>query len=80
MSTRRLEAAITLDLSGLKCPLPALKVRKALKELPQGAVLEVLCTDPMAEIDIPETAKIMQARLLDCQKTQAGMLFRIEKA
>jgi len=42
-----------LDLTGLKCPLPALKTRKALKGLKAGDVLEVLCTDPLSVIDIP---------------------------
>jgi tRNA 2-thiouridine synthesizing protein A len=42
-----------LDLKGLKCPLPALKARKALKAAQPGAELMVLCTDPMAAIDIP---------------------------
>jgi tRNA 2-thiouridine synthesizing protein A len=43
----------TLDLAGLKCPLPALKTRKALARLHPGDRLEVHCTDPMAVIDIP---------------------------
>ena len=42
-----------LDLTGLKCPLPALKTRKALKGLKPGARIEVHCTDPLAIIDIP---------------------------
>jgi len=42
-----------LDLKGLKCPLPALKARKALKAVAAGGELEVICTDPMAAIDIP---------------------------
>ena len=46
-------ADTTLDLRGLKCPLPALRTRKALKTLPPGAVLVVECTDPLAGIDIP---------------------------
>ena len=36
-----------LDLTGLKCPLPALMTRKALKTLSPGEVLEVHCTDPL---------------------------------
>jgi tRNA 2-thiouridine synthesizing protein A len=36
----------TLDTKGLACPLPILKTRKALSELPKGAKLEVLATDP----------------------------------
>jgi tRNA 2-thiouridine synthesizing protein A len=36
----------TLDTKGLACPLPILKTKKALSELPKGAKLEVLATDP----------------------------------
>ena len=42
-----------LDLTGLKCPLPALKTRKALKSVKPGDRLEVHCTDPLSVIDIP---------------------------
>ena len=42
-----------LDLTGLKCPLPALKTRKALKTVTPGDFLEVHCTDPLSVIDIP---------------------------
>lgn len=44
---------IPLNLRGLKCPLPALRVRKALKSAKTGALLVIECTDPMAAIDIP---------------------------
>lgn len=44
---------LVLDLSGLKCPLPALHTRKALRRMGPGERLEVRCTDPMAAIDIP---------------------------
>ncbi|WP_164045093.1 sulfurtransferase TusA family protein, partial [Serratia marcescens] len=46
-------AVTKLDLTGLKCPLPALKTRKALTKLNPGDRLEVHCTDPLAIIDIP---------------------------
>jgi tRNA 2-thiouridine synthesizing protein A len=42
-----------LDLKGLKCPLPALRTRKAMAGLPAGDVLVVHATDPMSVIDIP---------------------------
>jgi len=41
----------TLDVKGLNCPLPILRARKALKDLPVGATLEVLATDPGAVKD-----------------------------
>jgi tRNA 2-thiouridine synthesizing protein A len=43
----------SLDLRGLKCPLPALLAKKALARLPPGAALTVLADDPMAAVDIP---------------------------
>ena len=43
----------TINLRGLKCPLPALRTRKALRAMAAGDVLVVECTDPLAGIDIP---------------------------
>jgi len=41
------EAAIAeLDTSGLSCPLPVLKARRKLRDLPAGAKLRVTATDP----------------------------------
>ena len=42
-----------IDARGLKCPLPVLKMEKAIAALPRGAHLLVLATDPMAKVDIP---------------------------
>ena len=42
-----------LDLRGLKCPLPALKTRKALSRMAAGEVLVIEGTDPLTSIDIP---------------------------
>jgi tRNA 2-thiouridine synthesizing protein A len=43
----------TLDLRGLKCPLPAMLAKKALARLEAGAALIVLADDPLAVVDIP---------------------------
>lgn len=47
---------VTLDLRGLKCPLPVLRTRKALRRLQAGERLRVLSDDPLAAIDIPHMA------------------------
>lgn len=58
-----------LDLRGLKCPLPALRTRKALGNLAVGERLIVECTDPLAAIDIPhlvaETGHALEASSRD---------------
>ena len=43
----------TLDLRGLKCPLPAMLAKKALARLPPGLAVSVLADDPLATVDIP---------------------------
>ena len=42
-----------LDVRGLLCPLPVLKVRKRLKDLARGDVLRMHADDPAARIDVP---------------------------
>jgi tRNA 2-thiouridine synthesizing protein A len=72
-------AQTKLDLTGLKCPLPALKTRKALKSLNPGDRLEVHCTDPLSVIDIPALIHETGDRVEITE--QAGrIVFLIEKA
>ena len=74
-------AALTLlDAKGLRCPLPVLKARKALKDLPVGSILRVLATDPGAIKDFEAFCKTAGYRLLGA--TQAGdvLTFDIEKS
>jgi tRNA 2-thiouridine synthesizing protein A len=69
-----------LDLTGLKCPLPALKTRKALKALRPGDVLEVRCTDPLAVIDIPTLIRETGDKVEIAERTEREIVFLIEKA
>jgi tRNA 2-thiouridine synthesizing protein A len=69
-----------LDLTGLNCPLPALKTRKALKSLAPGDRLEVRCNDPLAAIDIPHLIKATGDRLKGVVRGERDMVFLIEKS
>ncbi|MGC2775926.1 MAG: sulfurtransferase TusA family protein [Bradyrhizobium sp.] len=68
-----------LDLTGLKCPLPALKTRKALKALKAGERIEVCCTDPLAVIDIPNLIRETGDRIEILDRNESRILFLIEK-
>jgi tRNA 2-thiouridine synthesizing protein A len=74
---RMAERVKELDLKGLKCPLPALRTRKALARLEAGGRLVVLCTDPLSGIDIPhlihETGDILE----HSRKEDDVFIFRI---
>jgi tRNA 2-thiouridine synthesizing protein A len=69
-----------LDLTGLKCPLPALKTRKALKALMLGDILEVYCTDPLSVIDIPNLIRETGDRVEIAERNERRIVFLIEKA
>ena len=69
-----------LDLKGLKCPLPALKTRKALRTLAAGDRLLVTCTDPLAAIDIPNLLRETGDVLEQQQDADGLLLFAIRKA
>lgn len=71
---------IALDLLGLKCPLPALKTRKALKGLPAGSVLVVTANDPLAGLDIPNLIRETGDRLESTDQHGDHFVFRIIKA
>jgi tRNA 2-thiouridine synthesizing protein A len=71
--------SITLDLKGLKCPLPALRTRKALKGMQPGEAFSVVCTDPLARIDIPNLLA-QTGDMLDGVEQQGEVVtFRIRK-
>jgi len=71
---------ITLDLAGLKCPLPALKTRKALKPLKPGDRLEVHCTDPLSVIDIPNLIRETGDQVEITERSETCIVFLIEKS
>lgn len=70
----------TLDLKGLKCPLPALRLRKALEIIPKGTRLYVTVTDPMAVIDIPHALNETGDRLIDQSRNENEIVFLVEKS
>ena len=68
-----------LDLTGLKCPLPALKTRKALKGITSGDFLEVHCSDPLSVIDIPNLIRETGDKVEITERSELRIVFLIEK-
>jgi tRNA 2-thiouridine synthesizing protein A len=44
---------IVVDARGHQCPVPSLRLRKAIEDAPAASRLRLLATDPMARIDVP---------------------------
>ncbi|RBH38464.1 hypothetical protein C3F00_043170 [Pseudomonas sp. MWU13-2860] len=62
----------TIDLSGLNCPLPILRAKKALADMDSGAVLEVIATDPGAPKDFEAFCRQTGNALLTSDTTAEG--------
>jgi tRNA 2-thiouridine synthesizing protein A len=74
MSDARIEPAATLDATGLLCPLPVLKAKRALRSVPEGGVLEVLATDPGAVKDFEHFCRATGCEMLDSSERPDGVL------
>ena len=72
-----------MNLRGLKCPLPTLRVKKMLSTLQPGDLVVAECTDPMAAIDIPnllrQTGDTLEARETGKEQGKELLTFRIRK-
>lgn len=68
-----------IDTSGLNCPLPVLKARKALAGLESGARLQLIVTDPGANKDIPAFCKMSGNLLVETWEDNEQIFFILEK-
>jgi tRNA 2-thiouridine synthesizing protein A len=69
-----------LDCTGLLCPMPVVKTKKAIKEMQVGQILEMVATDPGSIPDMEAWAKQTQHELLSAQKEGEGKFrFLIKK-
>jgi len=68
-----------MNLRGLKCPLPALRARKALSAMASGDLLVIECTDPLTTIDIPNLLNQTGDKLEGQSKKGKVLTFRIRK-
>lgn len=72
-------AEIELDTSGLICPLPVLKARKALARLASGDIVKVIATDPMSVIDMPHFCAEQGHALIEHRTDGNRQIFRIRR-
>ena len=69
----------TLDAKGLNCPLPILKARKALKEVPDDGTLEILATDPGSVADFEAFCRQTGNELMEHSEDDGIYRFLIKK-
>lgn len=69
----------TLDATGLKCPMPVLRARRALKRMTSGQVLEVHADDPASAKDFPAFCETTGDALEETASEGETLIFRIRK-
>lgn len=57
-------ASLTVDARGHRCPVPTLRLRRALEGSAPGLVVRLLADDPMAKIDVPHFCAAEGYRLM----------------
>jgi len=70
---------LRVDASGLNCPMPVIKAKRALDGLEQGKVLEFIATDPGTKADIPALIKRLGSELLEMKEEDGKYIFYIKK-
>jgi tRNA 2-thiouridine synthesizing protein A len=70
---------IVVDARGHRCPVPTLRLRKALEAAPSGARVRLLADDPMARIDVPHFAAEIGAAILGREDVEGGFSFLVAK-
>lgn len=71
-------ADAVLDAKGLNCPLPILKAKKALKDVPSGGTLEIVATDPGSVADFEAFCRTTGNELLESSSDSGVYTFLIK--
>ncbi len=74
------ESDVKLNLEGLLCPIPIVKVSQAIKNMEVGKVLEATATDPGVLADIPAWTKSTGNELVSIQKEGKIITFLVKKS
>jgi TusA-related sulfurtransferase len=68
-----------MDLKGLPCPMPIVKVSKGIKEIEVGQVVEAITTDPGSITDFPTWAKTSGNEILKTEQDGEAITFYIKR-
>lgn len=68
-----------MDARGHRCPVPTLRLRRALASAAPGAEVRLLADDPLARVDVPHFAASAGCELLEVEDLGGGWAFRVRK-
>jgi len=68
---------LVVDARGHRCPVPTLRLRRALERAVEGQVVRLLADDPLARIDVPHFVQTEGFRLLSSSQDRRTLIFEI---
>lgn len=74
-----INTALKLDLKGLLCPMPVVRIAQAIKQVNIGDIIEAIATDPGVLADIPAWANTTGNELLSIEKVDNNIVFRVKR-
>jgi tRNA 2-thiouridine synthesizing protein A len=76
----RMSAVLTLDARGHRCPVPTLKLRRALEGMETGALVRLIADDPMAKVDVPHFVAQGGHEVVEQTEADGAVSFVIRKS
>ena len=77
--SEKIDVVKVLDLKGLACPMPVLRVSKGIKEIEVGEVIQAITTDPGSLTDFPAWARTSGNEIVDTQQSEEEIKFFIRR-
>jgi tRNA 2-thiouridine synthesizing protein A len=75
----KIEVALEVDASGLRCPEPLMLVRNKIMDMQSGQVIKVTATDPSTSWDFPNFCKFLKHEMVLSYTDEAPYLYWIKK-
>lgn len=70
---------LVVDARGHRCPVPTLRLRRALEQAAEGQVVRLLADDPLAKIDVPHFAQTEGFRLISSTQEGRTLVFEVAR-
>jgi tRNA 2-thiouridine synthesizing protein A len=71
--------SLTVDARGHRCPVPTLKLRRALEGVAAGEIVRLVADDPMVRIDAPHFVREAGHELLEASEAAGTLTFVVRK-
>lgn len=74
-----IKADLELDLRGLLCPLPMVRVSQNINKVPVGGIIKAVATDPGSLADIPSWARTTGNEVVKTERANKDIIFYVKR-